>query len=78
MFPPILKGSSPSWKGTQGSRSLRQLLTLHLQFGDRNRKKVGAQFSLSFVFRSGPKPMGGAAIFKLIPFLLLKPSEIPL
>ena len=47
---------SPLWRGCQGGRSLKQLVTLHLQSGRREQMNACAQLASSFLCSPGPKP----------------------
>ena len=49
---------SPSQQGRHGGRSIRWLVTLHLQSGSREREmETGAQFTVSFLFSQSRTPL---------------------
>lgn len=50
------QGHSPSWWGSHSSRSLRQLLTGHLQSGNRERRMQVLSSRYPFCSAQGPSP----------------------
>jgi len=69
MFPPNLKGSSPSWQGKLYKQEPEAAGNIASAIWRPEQKRISDQFSLSF----DPIPWKGAATFKVIAFLLLKP-----